>query len=291
MGQGVRAVQQELVLCAQCYEERPRSEFVGRSGAPVKHCSSCRAKYSGDYGERASVPRRGLRVIADEPRVTWAPESGNKKLGGIGGAIVSPETCPPSCGFYGRGCYHEFGFSGLHWRNVAERGLPWDEFLAAVRAQPEGALWRYAVAGDLPGVGERLDVPRLQAMAEANRGRRGFTFTHKRLEAPGELEAVAAANAAGFTINLSADTLEQADERAQLGVGPVAVVVPTGAPRKLRTPAGRPVFLCPAQAHQDVTCANCQICARPRRAGVVAFEAHGQMKHTVSKIACGGAAP
>lgn len=273
-------------VCAQCNKEKGAQHFVGKTKPFVTWCSECRKLYksAGGYGERGSIPRRQLRVIADEPNLIWAETSGNKKLGGIPASIVSAETCPPSCGFYGRGCYAEFGKSGYHWRR-AQDGISWSDFITRVASLPAGQLWRHAVAGDLPGVGEALDRQRLRQLAEANVGKQGFTFTHKRLESSFDKACVSVANKQGFTINLSADTLQQADERAQLEVGPVAVVLPSDAPhRGLRTPAGRPVVVCPAQTRPGATCASCRLCARPGRTGVVGFLAHGSMKRTVNKI-------
>lgn len=234
------------------------------------------------------MPRRGLRVLANSaPRVRWVPHSKNGKLGGIGAATVSPETCPPSCGFYGRGCFAEFGPQGHQWRRVEEDGLTWDAFLEAVSAAPAGSLWRYAVAGDLPGHGETLDVALLADLVRANVGRRGFAFTHKPLTTDADRQAVRGANGGGFTINLSADTLAQADARAELECGPVVVVLPEDAPARLMTPGGRHVVVCPAETHAALDCARCALCAIRNRKVIVGFRAHGQMKNTVSGIAKG----
>jgi len=274
--------------CAQCWQFKPATHFLGARGGLVQRCRACRETYANwKAGNRASEPRRRLPVVSDgPPRVTWSARSGNVKLGGIPAAIVSGETCPPSCGFYGNGCFAEFGFLGAHWRRTGEEGLTWDAFLDRVRELPTGQLWRYGVAGDLPGQGDTLDPVALGQLVRANLGRRGFAFTHKPLAFKFERWAVRGANAAGLTINLSADSLEQADARAELGVGPVAVVLPTGASSDIRTPAGRRVVICPAET-RGLTCSECQLCSRAERTGVVGFVAHGQMRETVSRIAGG----
>jgi hypothetical protein len=279
-------IQSNEYPCVQCGRGFPASHFVGRRGQTTKNCQSCRTLYkAGNYGIRGSEPRRLLRVFAEEPRVTWAQKSGNKKLGGIPAAIVSPETCPPSCGFYGKGCYAEFGASGHHWRNVEHNGLSWKEFLVRVRELPRGQLWRYAVAGDLPGNGESINADQLAALSLANQGKRGFTMTHKRIT-PTNQVLIQLANESGFTINLSADTLRQADEKAAAGIAPVVVTVPENSPDRLKTPGGLTVVVCPAQT-KGLDCASCQLCANPHRKSVVAFRAHGQMKNTVTKISEG----
>jgi len=71
-------------------------------------------------------------------------------------------------------------------------------------------LWRHNEAGDLPGEGDDIDVPKLRALVQANRGKRGFTYTHKPvLDNPQNAVAIKCANQNGFTVNLSADSIEE----------------------------------------------------------------------------------
>jgi hypothetical protein len=284
-------------LCNQCWKTKPGEMFVRRDGKHGQNCSACRGRLK-VVGGRSVEPRRGLPT-AGEPRYTFAPRSGNAKLGGIPAVIASGESCPPSCGFYGRGCFAEFGILGAHWRRTSTRGVSFDALLERIESIKHGALWRYAVAGDLPGVGDELDADALARLVIANLGARGFAITHKPLRTAVERRAVAAANALGFTVNLSADTLEQADARAALGVGPVVVVLPpalVSSPHRklvstsnLRTPAGRRVVVCPAET-RGLDCRSCGLCHRAERRGVVGFIAHGQMAATVGRIATGGTA-
>ena len=160
-------------------------------------------------------------------RVLFVAKSANAKTGPLPVAYVARESCPPSCAHYRASCYAESGPARLAWNRTAA-GLSWRELCDAVAELPAGQLWRYAVAGDLPGVGERVNLRELRQLLRANTGRRGFTYTHKRSAAA--LRAVAEANAAGFTVNLSADNLAEADELAATGAGPVAVVLPADAP-------------------------------------------------------------
>jgi hypothetical protein len=165
----------------------------------------------------------------------------------------------------------------MHWQKVTEgkRGTDWDAFLSAVRTIQTGALWRHNQAGDLPGFNDALDVGALAQLVDAAHGTRGFTYTHKPLDSSVEREAIRASNAAGFTINLSANNLRHADELLSLGIGPVAVVLPSDAAENTVTPNGAKVMLCPATQRDDVTCLDCQACANPRRSVVIGFPAHG----------------
>lgn len=268
-------------FCTQCWRDKPAKMFVGKKGGYVNWCSTCRRAY------RSGKPRRAGRRIglkSSKLRVTFVRSSLSMKLGGIAASITSGSTCPPSCSFFGKGCYAEFNLLRAHWNRTAREGLTWDAFLSEVRELDPGELWRHNQAGDLPGLGDTLDTALLDELVDANRGKSGFTFTHKPLRSRSERAAVKRANASGFTINLSADSLEHADRLAKKRIGPVAVVLPSDSPtRGVRTPGGRPVAVCPAQTH-GLTCSECRLCARPDRAGIVGFLAHGQAKRDVSEL-------
>jgi hypothetical protein len=214
--------------------------------------------------------------------------SRNKKTGRMPVSATTSDTCPDSCELKGNGCYAEGGRLAIHWGKVdsGERGVSWAEFCAQVRALPAGALWRHNSAGDLPGEGEEIDAAELQELASANRGRKGFTYTHKPMTAANR-EAVANANAQGFTINLSANNLAHADELSALGIAPVAVVLPANTTaHHLETPAGRRVITCPATYRDDVTCKTCGACAEgSAERHIIGFPAHGARKRKASTIA------
>ena len=125
-------------------------------------------------------------------------------------------------------------------------------------------------------------------LVDANRGRRGWTYTHKPVSAS-NAEAVSHANANGFTINLSADTLAEADQLAALNIGPVVVVLdaPEGEKADTFTPAGRRVVTCPATYRDDIRCSDCILCARPRRKTIVGFPAHGTYRKAAAAVARG----
>lgn len=216
--------------------------------------------------------------------------SNNVKTGPIPVSTTTAKTCPASCPFNnGGGCYAGGGPLAMHWRAVTEgkRGMQWGEFTAAIASLPEGQMWRHNQAGDLPGEGDAIDRDALRALSEANKGRRGFTYTHKPVIGNAEnAAAVAEANAAGFVVNLSGNNLAHADALAALNIGPVVAVVPEDAPEKGETPAGRRYVVCPAQTRDDVSCATCGLCARGDRRGVViAFRAHGASKRKAARIA------
>lgn len=209
------------------------------------------------------------------------PVSWNKKLGPMPASYQSADTCPDSCALKDGVCYAEFSHVGLHWRKVnsGQYGEPFAGFLSKVRALPRRILWRYAVAGDLPGHGERINAKQLRALVSANGRRRGFTFSHKPLTAKNRA-LIEHANANGFTINISADNPAQADRIADLQIGaPLVTVLPVHpgiVPAKnYRTPAGRLIVTCPAVLHKQIQCINCGLCALPARPYLIGFPVHG----------------
>lgn len=288
-----------LRRCTQCWQLRPLANFRGRRDPArlVRMCFDCRARYANwsaktpEQRRQDMAPaRRGLRRHRAAVRVLFSLASGNRKLGGIPASITSAETCPRSCSFFGRGCFAEYHHLRAHWATTSRRGLTWDKFCAAVRALPPGTLWRHNEAGDLPGHGDAVDLDAVADLVHANRGRRGFTFSHKPTlgdddHVVANRAAVLWANASGLVVNLSADTLAHADQLADLGIGPVAVVVASDTPdRGLRTPGGRRVVVCPAETAARLTCAECRLCAVAHRRAVVGFRAHGQLRAEVDRL-------
>ena len=223
------------------------------------------------------------------PRVALTLRSVNKKTGPIPVSTTEAGTCPASCPLAAGGCYAKQGKLSLFWRKVDDgrAGLDWTEFLARVRALPAGQLWRHNQAGDLPGYSDLIDPQALAELVSANAGRKGFTYTHKPPHVQGNSDAIAAANAAGFTVNLSANDLRHADLLADLAIGPVVTILPGDQMTNVKTPAGRTVVICPAVTHEGVTCKSCGLCARANRPSIVGFPAHGTQHKKATAIANG----
>ena len=216
-------------------------------------------------------------------------KSGNRKVGPIPVSTTSLASCPDACPLKAGGCYAKGGPLAIHWRKVTEgaAGDDFETFTAKVASLPDGQLWRHNQAGDRPGHGDAIDGRQLGQLVAANAGKRGFTYTHKPMTRAANREAVQAANAGGFTVNLSANTLAEADTLAGLGIAPVVVVLdaPEGERMDTVTPEGRKVATCPATYRDDVTCASCQLCQRRDRKVIVGFPAHGAAKRKAAAIA------
>lgn len=219
-------------------------------------------------------------------QVSLTLKSRNAKTGPIPVSTTTSTTCPDACPFKRSGCYADGGPLRIQWDKVSrgEAGHSWEDFLSQVRTLPNDQLWRHNQAGDLPGIGDTIDGKALYDLVVANTGKRGFTYTHKPMDSIANREAVAHANQSGFTVNLSANNLDHADELADLGIAPVVVVLPQEQKENLTTPKGRKVVVCPATIRDDVSCMTCGLCARLRDA-IVGFPAHGNGAKKANAIA------
>lgn len=203
--------------------------------------------------------------------------SKNVKTGPIPVSTSDKSTCPDTCPLKGQGCYAEGGPLAIHWRKLS-REDNYLQFLQQIKGLPAGQAWRHNQAGDLAGDNNVIDADKLAALTAANKGKRGWTYTHKPLNKD-NLKAIRAANEGGFTINVSCDSFQEVDRVKKLGL-PTVVVVPSDSPLKGETPEGNRWVVCPAQ-YKDVNCADCLLCQK-QRSVTVAFQAHGIKKKTVN---------
>lgn len=211
--------------------------------------------------------------------VHLTPKSANVKTGPIPVSTTERASCPADCKMKAE-CYAASGPLALHWAAVSagSRGTGWSEFTDAIAALPDGQLWRHNQAGDLPQRDGTIDPALLGDLVAANIGKRGFTYSHHRDAA--SIQWIRHANQWGFTVNLSANDLADADALADHQAGPVVVVLPSTQTANTTTPAGRAVVICPATQRDDVSCATCQLCQR-QRAAIVGFPAHGTRRRVI----------
>jgi hypothetical protein len=229
--------------------------------------------------------------------VSLTLKSVNKKTGPIPVSTTGADTCPPACPLKNNGCYAENMPLRGRWQEVTDgtrKAANWSTFCDMIAALPAGQLWRHNQAGDLPGEGDAINLRELKQLVKANKGRRGFTYTHKpvtgnTLTAIGNNLAIDNANYAGFTINLSANNLTHADELVALDIAPVVTVLPSSIHGnvKVETPAGNRVVVCPATYRDDVTCKTCGLCQIADRKVIVGFPAHGISAKKADVIAKG----
>ena len=220
-------------------------------------------------------------------KFTFQKKSKASKLGAISSSYGHPSTCPDACPLKNSGCFAESGFHTRQaWKNTANNAIAvsLDELSDRLKALPVGHRYRYAVAGDLPGIGDNIDAQGVSLLADSVRHLQAWTYTHKPLDGRGNLQAVHDAIARGFSVNISCETQEQVDRAVSLGLPAVMVgesswTDPRKAPR--RTTGGNSLVVCPASIDgSNVTCETCggskgAICSRSDRDFSVIFPAHG----------------
>jgi|TARA_R110000823_G_C15865939_1_gene493690 hypothetical protein len=228
-------------------------------------------------------------------------KSKNKKVSDLKNKVYVPvstssfSTCPDNCslkkvitedGVETNGCYGDDYHLSMHWKKVSNGERVHTDFMEQIAALPDGTLWRHNQAGDLAGDNNHIDGGELKKLVKANTGKRGYTYTHKPMDNANNRNAVQHANNNGFIINLSAENLKQSDELADLGIAPVAVVLPSDHVGNTKTPKGRKVIQCPATREGDTTtsCARCKLCAISRDF-IIGFPAHGAGKNKANAVA------
>lgn len=173
------------------------------------------------------------------------------------------------------------------WRRVSETGVNLATLCDNIAKVKPGAIWRHNQAGDLAHKNQLIDGKALRAITDANRDRRGFTYTHHNMARKHNRNAVARANGEGFTVNLSANSPKHADELAALNIGPVVTMLPVDATENSVTPGGRHITICPAITGRAENCAECKLCAVASRKTIIGFPAHGMRKRAAGEIASG----
>jgi len=227
-------------------------------------------------------------VHTTEPmQVAITIASGNSNTGPIPTTVTERASCSTACPFYDTGCYGKYHLQGVHWRKVSnhERGVSWDEFISKIRKFAPNSLWRHNVTGDLPHILGDIDSPKVDTLVRANRGKKGFTYTHHVLN-DHNLKVIQDANANGFTVNVSTESVEVADQvMSEHNIPAVAVIPSTESRRFFHTESGRKVVVCPAKIHKGkVNCSTCGLCQQSDREFIIAFPAHGTAKKAVDAI-------
>lgn len=214
-------------------------------------------------------------------------KSSNSKIGPISASMTVSSSCPDTCPLKDNGCYASNSFVGMHWRKLDKSGgIGLTDFCDWI-ANKASTVWRHNVAGDLPHKNGRILLLHLYSIVKANRGKRGFTYTHHDWQR--NREAIEIANANGFTVNVSTNNVYEADNVKDDGLqAPIVTLLPSDAPTRGNvTPKGRKVTVCPAEYMDKVSCATCKLCAIPNRETIIGFRAHGTKKGAVNAVSKG----
>ena len=210
--------------------------------------------------------------------------TGNTKLGVIPVTRSPQVNCPDTCSLKNNGCYAENFRLGAAWKKDLAKGFMFEDLVSKIRKLPKGSLWRHNEAGELSQDGNgNINANELELLINANKGKRGFTYTH---HVPNEHNSklIKDANDRGFTINLSAESLTQADTYFLMNVAPVVTLLPIESEKVTLTPNGVRIVKCPASYNTNITCEKCVICQKSTRNYIIGFPAHGVRKKSVEKI-------
>ena len=212
-------------------------------------------------------------------KVRFTRLSRNKKTGFIPVSTSEEDSCPSSCPLKDKNvCYAKRGKARMIWQEVAT-GInkrwdkpfnnDYDSFIKEIRRLPTGQLWRHNQAGDLAHTGnnETIAFNLLKQLVKANKGKNGFTYTHKTKQKD-NFNKIKYANENGFTINLSANNLKDADQLKKYNL-PIATIV--GSKPVTTTPDGHKIKMCPNQKNKSITCEICKWCSRSDRKFIVGF--------------------
>ncbi len=214
-------------------------------------------------------------------------KSSNAKTGKIPVSTSSNSTCPSTCPFNNnQGCYANNGPLALHWQKISQglRGTDYATFLESIKSLPLGQLWRHNQAGDLPGNGKNINSKMLNDLVKANHAKNGFTYTHYDPSKYNNGKKIENANKKGFTINLSANNPNEADNLFDLNIAPVVTVLPYSQIKNLYTPKGRKIIVCPAAIKEGISCATCKLCSIRDRKVIIGFPAHGSQVKKAMKV-------
>lgn len=239
---------------------------------------------------------------SEVPKFKLTLNSRNHKTGNMPVSTSPMQTCPTTCPFRGRGCYGNYGPLFAWWKkcshNPNSTASDYRSFLNQVIGLSEGQLWRHNQAGDLLSLdNERIDIPAAFHLIEANRGKRGFTYTHYGVIEQHGTSAKAAEfnrgiielmNKLGFVVNVSCNSLAHADRVIASGINaPITVLVPEkyalDGKKSFKTPAGNRVVMCP-NITKNLACTECLACMRHTRKPIIAFPCHGSGKKRAEEV-------
>ncbi|MBG23704.1 MAG: hypothetical protein CMF22_10310 [Idiomarinaceae bacterium] len=239
--------------------------------------------------------------------IRFVRKSSNKKTGPIPVTTTSANSCSITCPLnkddngetlttQGKlpKCYAGFGNTAIHWRKLNDENATgknitdWAGLCDNVKSLPKGQLWRHNEAGDMPTLEDNitLDSVALDNLIRANKGKKGFTYTHHALT-HANIPAIGNSNSRGFTINVSANNTIEAVDIVKRYALPTVTLLPIDAPN-VQHVEGVKVVACPAEKSDKVTCSNCGICADSKRDYVIGFRAHGTAKKKADIIAKAG---
>jgi len=215
--------------------------------------------------------------------------SSNAKTGPIPVSTSSSETCPDSCPLKKENlCYGKLGPIAIWWSKVTKNNqYIWKEFLKDVSKIRRNQLWRHNQVGDMQPSEENKDQiceEKAVELANANRGKKGFSYTHYDFKDPHNRKVIKQVNDLGFTLNVSTEKHWQMDLAISYGLDATIVLPSTHNKKVVKSAGGNRIVTCPATYNNDVQCANCGLCQKKNRGYAIGFPAHATKKKELDKV-------
>ena len=232
------------------------------------------------------------------------PKSSNEKTGNIIQSYSARSTCPNRCPLKNNGCYADSYHTSRQWdrcndkedkryiRNGHDLTLDLMSSVALHAKRGEKSiLFRHNVAGDIAiPDSDTIDGERLNTIVEScnkvssnlNVNLMGYTYTHCSLTMQ-NFKKVKKAQAKGFTVNFSCETIEEVKKVKFAGCNAVVTSVNPHETIKALKAEGLKSVQCPAQTNEDMNCKRCKLCARDRDV-VVIFAIHGNGSNKARKV-------
>jgi hypothetical protein len=203
--------------------------------------------------------------------IHWVAKTKDKKTGEVVASYSPKETCPDSCELKKGGCYAW----GLFYLNVLSNKIRDGKIRlvslkeALTNKADDCKIVRHRVAGDIVGdVDETLkECELVESIGLTNIG-----YTH-------HWRSKEAEPLKGY-FRASCETEEDVLKARDMGWG-ATMIVPKGAPKRMKLANGETAYLCPARRDvpnkPDITCNTCTLCkiGESTIAKTVMFEVHG----------------
>jgi len=209
--------------------------------------------------------------------------SGNRKTGPITTIKSDKSTCPSTCKLKKKGCYARSYPLIIHWNNLFKNGLSYLKLIQKIRKLPKNQITRFWEAGDFPGKYNKINKLISLAIAKSCKHIQSFCFTHYH-PTKHNLPILREINNY-ITINLSADTIKEADDYMTLGLQ-VVTLVPLNYPKLSLSPKGNKIVVCPQQTGKTENCHRCgnynPLCLRKDRNFIIGFYPHAHATKSIN---------
>ena len=210
----------------------------------------------------------------------------SRKVGAMAVSYSPRKTCPDTCPLKNDKCYGENFPIKLHWDNYSnDLNDNYNKFIDEIklyRKYTPTKIWRHNIVGDLVTDKDfKINAKKLYQLIDANniKGKNGKNKLSRY-----NLNRIKEANELGFTINLSADTIDQAKQLYNKTKLPTAVSLPITKNKYKKLSKDKQadykkellqdkIVICPEQTH-DVKCIDCKLCNKSDRKVIIGFLEH-----------------